>query len=127
MADKTSMNVKEMIEAGINPEDLMKQLQNEIKMAQDEIAAEKKVTKKPSNDEIAEARSAVIESCIDYLTLIGVLEEEVSDEDIEELEEVLVEVEKEMEKVKPLFAALKDLEKSVDNDDVIIKAFLKSL
>ena len=127
MADKTSMNVKEMIEAGINPEDLMKQLQNEIKMAQDEIAAEKKVTKKPSNDEIAEARSAIIESCIDYLTLIGVLEEEVSDEDIEELEEVLVEVEKEMEKVKPLFAALKDLEKSVDNDDVIIKAFLKSL
>jgi len=121
MADK-SMNVKEMIEAGINPEDLMKQLQYEIKMAQDEIAEEKKVAKAASDDEIAEARSAVIESCIDYLTLIGVLEEEVSDSDIEELEEVL----KEMEKVKPLFAALKDLEKNVDND-VIIKAFLKSL
>jgi len=125
MADK-SMNVKEMIEAGINPEDLMKQLQYEIKMAQDEIAEEKKVAKAASDDEIAEARSAVIESYIDYLTLIGVLEEEVSDSDIEELEEVLVEVEKEMEKVKPLFAALKDLEKNVDND-VIIKAFLKSL
>jgi len=105
----------------------MKQLQHEIKMAQDEIAEEKKVAKAASDDEITEARSAVIESCIDYLTLIGVLEEEVSDSDIEELEEVLVEVEKEMEKVKPLFAALKDLEKNVDNDNVIIKAFLKSL
>lgn len=126
MADK-SMNVKEMIQAGIDPEDLMKQLQKEIKMAQDEIAEEKKSVKAASDDEIAEARSAVIESCIDYLTLIGVLDEEVSDSDIEELEEVLVKVEKEMEKVKPLFSALKDLEKNVDNDDVIIKAFLKSL
>lgn len=126
MADK-SMNVKEMIQAGIGPEDLMKQLQKEIKMAQDEIAEEKKSVKAASDDEIAEARSAVIESCIDYLTLIGVLDEEVSDSDIEELEEVLVKVEKEMEKVKPLFSALKDLEKNVDNDDVIIKAFLKSL
>ncbi|MCC8068763.1 MAG: hypothetical protein LIO71_03235 [Ruminococcus sp.] len=126
MADK-SMNVKEMIQAGIDPEDLMEQLQKEIKMAQDEIAEEKKSVKAASDDEIAEARSAVIESCIDYLTLIGVLDEEVSDSDIEELEEVLVKVEKEMEKVKPLFSALKDLEKNVDNDDVIIKAFLKSL
>lgn len=126
MADK-SMNVKEMIQAGIDPEDLMKQLQKEIKMAQGEIAEEKKSVKAASDDEIAEARSAVIESCIDYLTLIGVLDEEVSDSDIEELEEVLVKVEKEMEKVKPLFSALKDLEKNVDNDDVIIKAFLKSL
>lgn len=126
MADK-SMNVKEMIQAGIDPEDLMEQLQKEIKMAQDEIAEEKKSVKAASDDEIAEARSAVIESCIDYLTLIGVLDEEVSDSDIEELEEVLVKVEKEMEKVKPLFSALKDLEKNVDNDDVIIKALLKSL
>lgn len=105
MADKSmKVKVKEMIEAGINPEDLMKRLQHEIKMAQDEIAEEKKVAKAASDDEIAEARSAVIESCIDYLTLIGVLEEEeVSDSDIEELEEVMVEVEKEMKKVEPLF------------------------
>lgn len=135
MAKTDSLGIKEALEAGVTPEELIAGLKDEIDKAQEEIAAEEADVE----DELDLARQIMIESALDYCIVAGIMKEP-SDEDYEEAVDTLIDYVKDMEEqlkiVKPLIDAITAMaEKSEDvprsprvgNADRILADFLKTL
>ena len=106
------MSIKEMLASGdFTPSDLKALLEEEITKAQNELDYEQKQkeleTKKA--EKLEEARKNVIAATIDYANALGVTEINYTEEDLEEIVELLKINEKEMFKSLSIFDSIKDL------------------
>ena len=129
------INIRQMMEDGMTVEQIQALVNGEIQAYQDEQKAQ-------ANEELSEVRLTLIAAFIDYLDLLGIIEDE-TDEDIDkftkELEAAMIETENELTKnkafIKCLEATMKNT-KSVEeekrewnkretDEEAIIKAFLK--
>ena len=126
-------NIKERLAAGESVEDLMKEMQSQVIAAARELENEKKV-----NDALDEARAELIQAIVKYLDTMGLIPAaEISDENVEALEETLKECEEEFKVYAPVIKAMMDAEKAKENkskvkfskptEDAILRDFLKSL
>ena len=133
-------NIKERLAAGESVEDWMKEMQNQVIAAKRELDKEKEV-----NNALDEARAELIQAIVKYLDTMGLLPAtEVSDEDVEALEEILKECEEEFKMYTLVIKAMMDAEKAKENrgkrsiviggggkpsedPDAILKDFLRSL
>lgn len=128
--DKKSMNVKEMLQAGIKPEEMMKQLQDEIDAARKEIVAEN-----AANETLTEAREGLLDAAIDYLAALDLIEpEDLSDSDYDTFIDFLESYEESLKMASDLSDNFKSFwncfdtkDKDKNGDNSIIKAFLGSL
>lgn len=131
-------NIKERLAAGESIEDLMKEMQSQVIAAARELENEKKV-----NDALDEARAEFAQAIIKYVDAMGLISAtNISNKDIEALEEVLKEYEEEFKVYAPVIKAMMDAEKAKENRgkrsivvggkpsedyDDILKDFLRSL
>ena len=128
------INIRQMIEDGMTVEQIHALVNGEIKAYQDEQKAQE-------NEELSEVRLTLIAAFIDYLDLLGIIEDE-TDEDIDEitkeLEAFMIEAENELARNKAFIKRLEttikipkekkcEYNKREINDEAIIKAFLKSI
>lgn len=107
------MNVKEMLESGISPDELRNKLEEEINDA--------------LKEDIDNIRYNLVDAAIAYIRAMGWLKEDITEEDKKDFVEVLKDMEDELgmyaEIVKMM---IKRAEKEETSDDIIRK-FLKNL
>ena len=107
------MNVKEMLESGISPDDLRKKLEEEINDA--------------LKEDIDNIRYNLIDAAIAYMRAMGWLKEDITEEDKKDFVEVLKDMEDELGMYAEIIKLMiKRAEKEETSDD-IIKKFLKNL
>ena len=107
------MNVKEMLESGISPDDLRKKLEEEINDA--------------LKEDIDKVRYNLIDAAIAYMRAMGWLKEDITEEDKKDFVEVLKDMEDELGMYAEIVKLMiKRAEKEETSDD-IIKKFLKNL
>ena len=102
------INIRQMMADGMTVEQIQALVNGEIQAYQDEQKAEE-------DEELSEVRLTLIAAFIDYLDLLGIIEDE-TDEDIDkftkELEAVMIEAENELTKNK---AFIKRFEATIKN------------
>ena len=131
------INIRQMMADGMTVEQIQALVNGEIKAYQDEQKAQE-------NEELSEVRLTLIAAFIDYLDLLGIIEDE-TDEDIDkftsELEAAMIETENELTKnkafikrfeatiknIKPVKEEKREFNKRETDEEAIIKAFLKSI
>ena len=131
------INIRQMMADGMTVEQIQALVNGEIKAYQDEQKAQE-------NEELSEVRLTLIAAFIDYLDLLGIIEDE-TDEDIDkftrELEAAMIEIENELTKnkafikrfeatiknIKPVKEEKREFNKRETDEEAIIKAFLKSI
>ena len=131
------INIRQMMEDGMTVEQIQALVNGEIQAYQDEQKAQE-------NEELNEVRLTLIAAFIDYLDLLGIIEDE-TDEDIDkltrELEAAMIETENELTKnkafikrfeatiknIKPIKEEKREWNKRETDEEAIIKAFLKSI
>lgn len=131
------INIRQMMADGMTTEQIQALVNGEIQAYQDEQKAQ-------ANEELSEARLTLIAAFIDYLDLLGIIEDE-TDDDIDiienELETAMIEAENELAKnkafierleatmknTKPVKEEKRECNKRETDDEAIIKAFLKSI
>ena len=131
------INIRQMMEDGMTVEQIQALVNGEIQAYQDEQKAQE-------NEELSEVRLTLIAAFIDYLDLLGIIEDE-TDEDIDkltrELEAAMIETENELTKnkafikrfeatiknIKPIKEEKREWNKRETDEEAIIKAFLKSI
>lgn len=124
-----NFNLKDALRGGITPEQMLADFQKQLAEAQAEVATERAAAK----DELEEVRADMIDSIIDYLVAIGLIDEnEVDiDEITDDLVEAIKEAEKEIAATKPLLDMLRSMkvedEKPNRNPDAVIGEFLRTL
>ena len=124
-----NFDLKDALRGGITPEQMLADFQKQLAEAQAEVATEQAAAK----DELEEVRADMIDSIIDYLVAIGLIDEnEVDiDEITDDLVEAIKEVEKEIAATKPLLDMLRSMkvenEKPDRNPDAVIGEFLRTL
>ena len=107
------MNVKEMLESGISPDDLRKKLEEEINDA--------------LKEDIDNIRYNLVDATIAYMRAMGWLKEDITEEDKKDFVEVLKDMEDELGMYAEIVKLMiKRAEKEETSDD-IIKKFLKNL
>lgn len=107
------MNVKEMLESGISPDDLRKKLEEEINDA--------------LKEDIDNIRYNLVDAAIAYMRAMGWIDEDISEEDKKEFVNVLREAEDELNVYAEIVKMMiKKAEKEETSDDIIRK-FLKNL
>lgn len=107
------MNVKEMLESGISPDDLIKKLEEEINDA--------------LKEDIDNIRYNLVDAAIAYMRAMGWLKEDITEEDKKDFVEVLKDMEDELGMYAEIVKLMiKRAEKEETSDD-IIKKFLKNL
>ena len=107
------MNVKEMLESGISPDDLRNKLEEEINDA--------------LKEDIDKVRYNLIDAAIAYMKAMGWIDEDISEEDKKEFVNVLREAEDELNMYAEIVKMMiKKTEKEETSDDIIRK-FLKNL
>lgn len=107
------MNVKEMLESGISPDDLRKKLEEEINDA--------------LKEDIDNIRYNLVDAAIAYMRAMGWLKEDITEEDKKDFVEVLKDMEDELGMYAEIVKLMiKRAEKEETSDD-IIKKFLKNL
>ncbi len=107
------MNVKEMLESGISPDDLRKKLEEEINDA--------------LKEDIDNIRYNLVDAAIAYMKAMGWLKEDITEEDKKDFVEVLKDMEDELGMYAEIVKLMiKRAEKEETSDD-IIKKFLKNL
>ena len=107
------MNVKEMLESGISPDDLRKILEEEINDA--------------LKEDIDNIRYNLVDAAIAYMRAMGWLKEDITEEDKKDFVEVLKDMEDELGMYAEIVKLMiKRAEKEETSDD-IIKKFLKNL
>lgn len=139
------MEIKDLLKSGqTTPEQLMKDLQNQIDDAQKEIAAEKKAEqeKKAKADkeekDLRRVREAFAYATIDYCMELGLIDKDTSEEDIDKICEDVCKSLKSYEKACKDFSPMRDeFEKILHDDfdwewhswpdDAIINTFVRSL
>lgn len=142
--------VKDMLNNGFSPEQMLNNLQREIAEAQAQIDAEKRAaeaatkTKSDAEEALIEARINVADALIDYVEALDVLPVEVIDEiETNDVVDLLIEVEDQIKAYAQIAGILGKLEASkptrgkravvhhavppINIDDKIISDFLKSL
>lgn len=124
-----NFDLKDALRGGITPEQMLADFQKQLTEAQAEVATEQAAAK----DELEEVRADMIDSIIDYLVAIGLIDEnEVDiDEITDDLVEAIKEAEKEIAATKPLLDMLRSMkvedEKPNRNPDAVIGEFLRTL
>lgn len=124
-----NFDLKDALRGGITPEQMLADFQKQLAEAQAEVATERAAAK----DELEEVRADMIDSIIDYLVAIGLIDEnEVDiDEITDDLVEAIKEAEKEIAATKPLLDMLRSMnvedEKPNRNPDAVIGEFLRTL
>ena len=131
------INIRQMMADGMTVEQIQALVNGEIKAYQDEQKAQE-------NEELSEVRLTLIAAFIDYLDLLGIIEDE-TDEDIDkftrELEAAMIEIENELTKnkafikrfeatiknIKPVKEEKREFNKRETDEEAIIKAFLRSI
>ena len=131
------INIRQMMADGMTVEQIQALVNGEIKAYQDEQKAQE-------NEELSEVRLTLIAAFIDYLDLLGIIEDE-TDEDIDkftkELEAAMIEIENELTKnkafikrfeatvknIKPVKEEKREYNKRETDEEAIIKAFLRSI
>ena len=131
------INIRQMMADGMTAEQIQALVNGEIQAYQDEQKAQ-------VDAELSEVRLTLIAALIDYLDLLGIIEDE-TDEDIakftRELEAAMIETENElarnktfikhfkatMKNVKPVKGEKCECNKRETDEEAIIKAFLKSI
>ena len=107
------MNVKEMLESGISPDELRKKLEEEINDA--------------LKEDIDNIRYNLVDAAIAYMRAMGWLKEDITEEDKKDFVEVLKDTEDELGMYAEIVKLMiKRAEKEETSDD-IIKKFLKNL
>lgn len=107
------MNVKEMLESGISPDELRKKLEEEINNA--------------LKEDIDNIRYNLVDAAIAYMRAMGWLKEDITEEDKKDFVEVLKDMEDELGMYAEIVKLMiKRAEKEETSDD-IIKKFLKNL
>ena len=131
------INIRQMMADGMTVEQIQALVNGEIQAYQDEQKAQE-------NEELSEVRLTLIAAFIDYLDLLGIIEDE-TDEDIDkftkELEAAMIETENEliknkafikrfeatMKNIKPMKVEKREFNKRETDEEAIIKAFLRSI
>lgn len=125
------INIRQMMEDGMTAEQIQALVNGEIQAYQDEQKAQE-------NEALGEVRSILINAIIDYLNMLGIIDD-VTDDDIEkELETVMIAAENELARNKAFIERLEATMKNTKekkceynkreiNDEAIIEAFLKSI
>ena len=131
------INIRQMMADGMTVEQIQALVNGEIQAYQDE-------QKVQANEELSEVRATLIAAFIDYLDLLGIIEDE-TDEDIDkftkELEAAMIEIENELTKnkafikrfeatvknIKPVKEEKREFNKRETDEEAIIKAFLRSI
>lgn len=107
------MNVKEMLESGISPDELRNKLEEEINDA--------------LKEDIDKVRYNLIDAAIVYMKAMGWIDEDISEEDKKEFVNVLREAEDELNMYAEIVKMMiKKAEKEETSDDIIRK-FLKRI
>lgn len=107
------MNVKEMLESGISPDELRNKLEEEINDA--------------LKEDIDKVRYNLIDAAIAYMKAMGWIDEDISEEDKKEFVNVLKEAEDELNMYAEIVKMMiKKAEKEETSDDIIRK-FLKRI
>lgn len=107
------MNVKEMLESGISPDELRNKLEEEINDA--------------LKEDIDKVRYNLIDAAIAYMRAMGWIDEDISEEDKKEFVNILREAEDELNMYAEIVKMMiKKAEKEETSDDIIRK-FLKNL
>lgn len=107
------MNVKEMLESGISPDDLRNKLEEEINEA--------------LKEDIDNIRYNLVDAAIAYMRAMGWLKEDITEEDKKDFVEVLKDMEDELGMYAEIVKLMiKRAEKEETSDDIIRK-FLKNL
>lgn len=124
-----NFDLKDALRGGITPEQMLADFQKQLAEAQAEVATEQAAAK----NELEEVRADMIDSIIDYLVAIGLIDEDEVDTDemADELVEAIKEAEKEIAATKPLLDMLRSMkvenEKPDRNPDTVIGEFLRTL
>lgn len=107
------MNVKEMLESGISPDELRNKLEEEINDA--------------LKEDIDDIRYNLIDAAIAYMRAMGWLKEDITEEDKKDFVEVLKDMEDELGMYAEIVKLMiKRAEKEETSDDIIRK-FLKRI
>lgn len=107
------MNVKEMLESGISPDELRNKLEEEINDA--------------LKEDIDKVRYNLVDAAIAYMRAMGWIDEDISEEDKKDFVEVLKEAEDELNMYAEIVKMMiKKAEKEETSDDIIRK-FLKRI
>ena len=105
-----SVDIKDALNNGISFDDLMRDFEDALEDAQDEIDKEKADTANKNN--VNQCREDLMVALTSYLDAIGVLDvDTVSEEDMEKLEDILKNFENEMTKMLTIINMI------VDNSD----------
>lgn len=105
-----SVDIKDALNNGISFDDLMRDFEDALEDAQDEIDKEKANTANKNN--VNQCREDLMVALTSYLDAIGVLDvDTVSEEDMEKLEDILKNFENEMTKMLTIINMI------VDNSD----------
>ena len=124
-----NFDLKDALRGGITPEQMLADFQKQLAEAQAEVATEQAAAK----DELEEVRADMVDSIIDYLVAIGLIDEDKVDIDeiADDLIEAIKEAEKEIAAVAPFLNMLREtkVEKqdAKSNPDAVIGEFLRTL
>ena len=108
-----TMDIKQMLQNGSSPEDLKAALDRQITQAMGEIREEQKAAAvaEAKNIEIEETREYLIDAALDYLTALGVFD---NDEDNVDLDEIAKDLNDELKKAEKTILATFNMLKDFD-------------
>ena len=116
-----SVDIKDALNNGISFDDLMRDFEDALEDAQDEIDKEKADTTNKNN--VNQCREDLMVALTSYLDAIGVLDvDPVSEEDMEKLEEFLKDFENEITKMMTIINMIVDNSDSNNAVDVDAKS-----
>lgn len=124
-----NFDLKDALRGGITPEQMLADFQKQLAEAQAEVATEQAA----AENENYEVRADMVDSIIDYLVAIGLIDEDKVDIDemADDLVEAIKEVEKEMAAVAPFLNMLREMkvekQDAKSNPDAVIGEFLRTL
>lgn len=116
-----SVDIKDALNNGISFDDLMRDFEDALEDAQDEIDKEKADTANKNN--VNQCREDLMVALTSYLDAIGVLDiDTVSEEDMEKLEDILKNFENEMTKMLTIINMIVDNSNSNNAVSVDVKS-----
>ncbi len=116
-----SVDIKDALNNGISFDDLMRDFEDAIENAQDEIDKEKANT--ANKADVNQCREDLMVALTTYLDAIGVLDiDTVSEEDMDKLEEFLKNFENEITKMMIIINTIVDNNNSNNAADVAVKS-----
>ena len=108
-----TIDLKEALKAGRNPQEMIDEFTRQLVAAQEEVEEEKKA-KLREDRRLNEAREELVYSAIEYLVALGLMSEDVLDDEkkIVEVTEILKDSEKDIQEVKALIDSIEKIHKT---------------